>query len=355
MLRNEYFVIGVMSGTSLDGIDLAYVHFTLNKQWQFEIIHAQTIPYPKEWTNILTNLAKDTIEKIIEIDPRYTNYLGSVINQFISTFNISRIDFIASHGHTALHQPEKGLTYQIGNLEQLSQLLKCTVICDFRTNDVKLGGQGAPLVPIGDRLLFSGYDYCLNLGGFSNISFEFNGERKAFDICPVNTVLNFYANKLGFEFDMNGELSRAGKVKKTLLQELNSLEYYTQPFPKSLGIEYVNNSVLPLIDGYQIDVMDILRTFTEHIAVQVAKQISFKINSKVLVTGGGTKNKFLLDRLRFYSLNEIVVPSNQIIDFKEALIFAFLGVLRFRDEINCLKSVTGANIDHSSGKIYFLK
>jgi anhydro-N-acetylmuramic acid kinase len=355
MLRNEYFVIGVMSGTSLDGIDLAYVRFTFNEQWQFKILEAQTIPYPQEWNNILKNLSKDSIEKIMEIDSGYTNYLGSVINQFISTFNISRLDLIASHGHTALHQPEKGLTYQIGNLEHLSQLVKCTVVCDFRTNDVKLGGQGAPLVPIGDRLLFSEYEYCLNLGGFSNVSFEFKGERIAFDICPVNTVLNFYANQLGFEFDMNGELSRSGTINKALLQKLNKLEYYAQTFPKSLGIEYVNKSVLPLIDGCQINVIDVLRTFTEHIAVQVAKQISFKVNSKVLVTGGGTKNEYLLERIRFYSLNEIVVPSNQIIDFKEALIFALLGVLRFRDEINCLKSVTGAKIDHSSGKIYFLK
>lgn len=355
MLRNEYFVIGVMSGTSLDGIDLAYVRFTLNKQWQFEILQAQTIPYPQEWTNTLAKLSKYSIEKINEIDFEYTNYLGSVINQFISTFNISRIDLIASHGHTALHQPERGLTYQIGNLEQLSQLVKYTVVCDFRSNDVKLGGQGAPLVPIGDRLLFSEYEYCLNLGGFSNVSFEFKGERIAFDICPVNTVLNFYANQLGFEFDMNGELSRPGTVNKALLQELNQLEYYAQPFPKSLGIEYVHEVVLPLIEGYQININDKLRTFTEHIAIQLAKQFSGKGKSKVLVTGGGTKNKFLLERIGFFTRNEIVVPSNQIIDFKEALIFAFLGVLRFRDEINCLKSVTGAKIDHSSGKIYFLK
>jgi len=353
MLRNEYFVIGVMSGTSLDGIDLAYVRFTLNKQWQFEILQAYTIPYTQEWTHILTNISKDTIEKITEIDVDYTNYLGSVINQFISTFNILRIDFIASHGHTALHQPEKGLTYQIGNLEQLSQLVKCSVVCDFRTNDVKLGGQGAPLVPIGDRLLFSEYEYCLNLGGFSNVSFEFNGERIAFDICPVNTVLNFYAQQFGYEFDNDGALSRSGKINESLLQDLNNLKYYNQRFPKSLGIEYVFEVVLPLIEGYQINIKDKLRTFTEHIAIQLAKQISGNGKSKVLVTGGGTKNKFLLERIRFFIFNEIVVPSNQIVDFKEALIFAFLGVLRFRNQVNCLKSVTGAKSDHSSGEIYF--
>lgn len=355
MLRNEYFVIGVMSGTSLDGIDLAYVRFTLNKEWQFEIIQAQTIPYPQVWTDILTNLSNDTIEKIIEIDLLYTNYLGSVINQFKSSFNITHIDLIASHGHTALHQPEKGLTYQIGNLEQLAQLVKCTVVCDFRTNDVRLGGQGAPLVPIGDRLLFSEYEYCLNLGGFSNISFEFNGERIAFDICPVNTVLNFYANQLGFEYDKDGDLSKMGFVNKSLLDQLNSLEYYNHPFPKSLGIEYVNHKILPLIESFNISAKNKLRTFTEHIAIQIIKQVNDNDISKVLVTGGGAKNKFLLERMAFYTLNKLLMPSSEIIDFKEALIFALLGILRLRKEVNCLKSVTGAKMDHSSGKICLVK
>lgn len=251
MLRNEYFVIGVMSGTSLDGIDLAYIRFNLNEAWKFEILKAETISYSNEWIKTLSNLSKLEIERIAEIDVAYTNYLASVINDFILKHDILLLDLVASHGHTALHQPQNGFTYQIGNLKQLSQLVKSTVVCDFRTQDVALGGQGAPLVPIGDQLLFSEYDYCLNLGGFSNISFDFKGERIAFDICAVNTVLNFYANQLGLEYDNDGELAKHGNLNEALLKELNQLEYYTQPFPKSLGVEYVNQVVLPLIEAYK--------------------------------------------------------------------------------------------------------
>ena len=353
MLRNEYFVIGVMSGTSLDGVDLCYVRFSSNGRWQFEVFQAATIPYPSEWTLKLSNLTNHSVEELTEIDVEYTSYLGAVINEFILSFNISRIDFIASHGHTALHQPEKGLTYQIGNLPQIAEIVKHTVVCDFRLQDVALGGQGAPLVPIGDKLLFSEYNYCINLGGFSNISFEYKGERIAFDICPVNTVLNYYANKLGFEFDENGNISKTGKVNMALLNQLNNLEYYSRPFPKSLGIEYVNQVIIPLIERYETQTKTVLRTFTEHIAIQIAKQLDHSASSKVLLTGGGGKNNFLLERLRFHIQNEVVIPSTQITDFKEALIFAFLGVLRIRGEINCLKSVTGAKESHSSGKIYF--
>lgn len=353
MLRNEYFVIGVMSGTSLDGVDLCYLRFSFQNKWRFEILNATTIPYPIDWTHKLSNLTCYSIEELALIDDAYTNYLGAVINEFISTFSISRIDFIASHGHTALHQPERGLTYQIGNLNQIADILQQTVVCDFRSQDVAFGGQGAPLVPIGDKLLFSEYEYCINLGGFSNISFEIDRERIAFDICPVNTVLNFYANKMGFDFDKDGQISKSGSINTSLLHQLNQLQYYSEPYPKSLGIEYVNQVVLPLIDSLKINSASVLRTFTEHIAIQIAKQLDNKPTSKVLLTGGGAKNIFLVERLRFHIQNEVVIPSTKIIDFKEALIFAFLGVLRFRDEINCLKSVTGAKQDHSSGKIYF--
>lgn len=358
MLRNEYFVIGVMSGTSLDGIDLAYIRFNFDETWRFEILRAETISYSKEWIKTLSNLSKLEVEKIAEIDIAYTNYLGSVISDFILRNDILLLDFVASHGHTALHQPQSGLTYQIGNLKQLSDLVKTTIVCDFRTQDVALGGQGAPLVPIGDKLLFSEYDFCLNLGGFSNISFDFKGDRIAFDICAVNTVLNFYANQLGLEYDKDGELAIQGNLNEALLNELNQLEYYAQTFPKSLGIEYVNQVVLPLIEKHKIDVKDKLRTFTEHIAVQIGQQISSDNTantSKILVTGGGAKNKFLVKRMAIYTPHKLIIPPDHIIDYKEALIFAFLGVLRLRNEINSLKSVTGAKIDHSSGKIYFSK
>ena len=244
------------------------------------------------------------------------------------------------------------MTLQIGNLPEIATLIQHTVVCDFRVQDVKLGGQGAPLVPIGDRILFSEYDYCLNLGGFSNVSFELNGERIAFDISPVNTVLNYYANQLSLDYDDKGKISRTGKVNENLLNELNTLDFYQQKFPKSLGFEFVKEIVLPLIESYKIPIEDKLRTFTEHLALQTALAFPNK-KGRILITGGGAYNDFIIERIQFHLPEmEIIIPPAKILEFKEALIFALLGVLKLRDEINVLSSVTGAKYDHSSGIIY---
>ena len=230
-------------------------------------------------------------------------------------------------------------------------MLGKTVVCDFRVQDVELGGQGAPLVPIGDRLLFSEYDYCLNLGGFANCSYEKNGQRIAFDICPVNIVLNKYAEKLGKDFDENGKFAESGIVDENLLHQLDSLKFYSGKPPKSLGLEWVKENIFPLLEASKISSEDVLRTFTEHIAVQLAKQFSDR--ASVLITGGGAYNSFLIERFKNLSAIEVVVPSKEIVEYKEALIFGLLGVLKLRDEVNCLASVTGASKDHSSGKIFF--
>jgi anhydro-N-acetylmuramic acid kinase len=251
-----------------------------------------------------------------------------------------------------LHQPQNGFTLQIGNLPNIAKIVGTKVVCDFRVQDVQLGGQGAPLVPIGDRILFSEYDYCLNLGGFSNVSFEEKNNRIAFDISPVNTVLNFYANKLGLDYDNKGEISRSGNLNSDLLNELNALEYYSKPFPKSLGFEFVKEIVLPLIEKYSIAIEDKMHTFTEHIALQTAKALPSK-NGKLLVTGGGAYNTFLMERMQFHlPTMKIIIPDAEILEFKEALIFALLGVLKLRNEINVLASVTGSKQDHSTGIIY---
>jgi anhydro-N-acetylmuramic acid kinase len=215
-----------------------------------------------------------------------------------------------------------------------------------------LGGQGAPLVPIGDRILFSDYDYCLNLGGFSNISFEENGNRIAFDISPVNTVLNFYANQLGLDYDDKGKNSRTGNINLELLNKLNRLDYYQKKYPKSLGFEFVKEIILPLIESYPISIEDKMNTFTEHIAIQIALALpNKKIN--LFITGGGAYNDFMIERVQFHlKETKIVIPERKIIEFKEALIFGLLGVLKLRNEINTFSSVTGAKTDHSSGKIY---
>lgn len=352
MIKNKYKMIGVMSGTSMDGLDLAYVQFILKDKWFFKIIASETIPYSDSWRKVLKNLVFKSPVALEQIDQEYSIHISDLINQFIENNNISDLDAICSHGHTALHQPKEGLTYQIGNQQSLSTQTNHTVICDFRIQDVQLGGQGAPLVPIGDELLFSQYDFCINLGGFANISRTMMGNRIAFDICPVNCVLNYYVSSLGLHYDMDGQMAASGKLNKPLLYKLNNLNFYNKEFPKSLGIEWVNSDVIPLIDSCDLEVSDILRTYVEHCAVQITKEISRVEHASVLMTGGGVYNIFLMKRIEELTHHNIVIPSDDIIDYKEALVFGLLGVLKLRGENNCLKSVTGANVDHSSGIIY---
>ncbi len=352
MIKNQYNVIGVMSGTSLDGLDLANLKFAFNEKWEFEIHQSETISYPADWFHKLKNLTSLSIQDLQKLDEDYMVYLSAVINQFIKKNELSNLDAVCSHGHTALHQPQNRLTYQIGNLPKLASLIHQKVVCDFRVDDVVLGGQGAPLVPIGDRLLFSDYQFCLNLGGFANVSLEIDNKRIAYDICPVNIVLNHYINQRGLDFDDKGLLASTGKINHKLLDALNSLSFYSQQFPKSLGLEWVQIEIFPLIDSFQLATEDALRTFVEHVSVQITKELNKKANASVLITGGGAYNDFLIERLKVHTSNTIQIPDKKIIEFKEALIFGFLGVLKLRNEVNCLSSVTGANKNHSSGKIY---
>ena len=353
MKKNNYNVIGVMSGTSLDGIDLSHIKFHLNdSKWTFEILESETIGYSQSWINQLKSAVDYSETELKKLNQEYTKLLATIIPTFIEKHKIENLDAVCSHGHTILHQPQNGFTLQIGNLPEISSLTNQTVVCDFRVQDVELGGQGAPLVPIGDRILFSDYDYCINLGGFSNVSFEQNGKRIAFDISPVNTVLNFYANQLGLNYDDKGTISRTGKINTDLLNKLNALDYYKLKFPKSLGFEFVKGIILPLIESFEIPVEDKLCTFTEHLALQTALALPNK-NGRMLATGGGAYNDFLIERIQSHLPEmKIIIPSPKILEFKEALIFALLGVLKLRGEINVLSSVTGAKMDHSSGIIY---
>lgn len=353
MFKETYNVIGVMSGTSLDGIDLAHINFSIkNGKWSYEILESETVSYSNDWLNKLKVAVGFSEEELRKLNEDYTDYLGNVIKSFIAKYKISNLYAVCSHGHTILHQPQNGFTLQIGNLPKIAEIINQKVVCDFRIQDVQLGGQGAPLVPIGDRILFSEYDYCLNLGGFSNISFESINKRIAFDISPVNTVLNFYANKLGLDYDDKGKISKSGKINLELLNELNALDYYKKSFPKSLGFEFVKEIVLPLIENYSITIEDKMHTFTEHIALQTSLALPIK-SGKILITGGGAYNDFLIERMQFHLPNiKIIIPDNKALEFKEALIFALLGVLKLRNEINVLSSVTGAKMDHASGNIF---
>lgn len=353
MFKAHYNVIGVMSGTSLDGVDLAHIIFNVsNEKWSYKIEQCATIPYSEIWVNELKKAINYSNSELQTLNANYTKLLGETIKNFIEIHHISNLDFICSHGHTILHQPQKGLTLQIGNLPEIANFTNQKIVCDFRVQDVKLGGQGAPLVPIGDRILFSDYEFCLNLGGFSNISFEVNKQRIAFDISPVNTVLNFYANTLGLEYDNKGKISASGNLNTELFTELNNLTFYQKTFPKSLGFEFVKETILPLIERFQISTEDKMRTFTEHIAFQIGKVLDSK-KGKLLVSGGGVYNDFLIERMKNHLPTiEIIIPDEKTIQFKEALIFGLLGVLKVRNEINILASVTGASHDHSSGKIF---
>ncbi len=347
--------IGLMSGSSLDGLDLCLVTFNKNNLlWQYKIVVAETLLYDELWKNKLINSAHLDSIALQLLDLEFGFFLGNAVNDFVAKnkIELNEIDFISSHGHTVFHQPNIGITYQIGNGAAILKKTNKTVICDFRKQDVVFGGQGAPLVPIGDKLLFSQYNACLNLGGFSNISFQKNNKTIAFDICPANTVLNNLTKKyFNKEFDEAGNIAKEGTIITDLLKDLNLLAYYRQTPPKSLGVEWVESQVKPLLDFYA-NKKDVLATFIEHIACQIANVLLANKLVNTLITGGGAKNKFLIERIEANTKFNISLPETALIDFKEALIFAFLGVLKFNNEVNVLSSVTGAFKDHSSGVIY---
>ena len=352
MKNNNFTVLGVMSGTSLDGIDLCYSRFTYDDSWEFDIIKSTTIPYSNIWREKLSSAITDSQDSPGNLNKDYTSYLGEVIRKFIEDNQINDIDAVCSHGHTIFHEPDKDYTLQIGNLPELAIIVGEKVVCDFRVQDVKFGGQGAPLVPVGDKLLFHDYDFCINLGGFANVSFDQDSKRIAFDICPVNIVMNHYVKKLNLLFDNGGEIAKTGNVNESLLEQLNNLEFYSSKPPKSLGLEWVMEYIFPLIDSYNLPISDILRTFAEHAAIQINRSTIHKNKASILFTGGGVFNDFLMERISIHTSHKVVVPSNDIIEYKEALIFGLLGVLKLRNEVNCLSSVTGAKQDHSSGKIF---
>jgi anhydro-N-acetylmuramic acid kinase len=346
-MKQTYNVIGLMSGTSLDGLDIAHCSFRLeNNKWFFEINQAETILYKKEMSAYLSSLFHVSGFELIEADRNYGNWLGIQVREFLSKYPLAT-DFVASHGHTIFHQPEKAFTFQLGHGPAIAATCGLPVISDFRSLDIALGGQGAPLVPIGDKLLFTEYGACLNLGGFANISFEENGIYRALDICPCNILLNEYAMVLGKSYDESGALAASGMCCEPLLKELKALPFYNLSGPKSLGHEWVTANMRPILDTYNLSAQDMLRTLVEHMATQITPYIARKTN--VLVTGGGALNTFLCSRIQAIANTQLTIPNPQLIAYKEALVFAFLGVLNSRGETNTLLSVTGAEKDSCGG------
>jgi len=344
MVCSSLSILGIMSGTSLDGIDLALVCITFKAgKYSFEIRKSQTIKYSKEWEERLKNARFISGEKLIKLDVDF----GKLIGEAAKGFCDEPIDLIASHGHTVFHQPEVGITLQIGSLNEIAVITGVKTVGDFRTMDVAKGGQGAPLVPIGDMFLFGENDYCINLGGISNISFDLNGERKAMDLSPCNIVSNYFSNQVGLEFDENGDIGRSGKIDVGLLKMLSEWKFYRESI-SSLGVERIEKDFLPIFDKIQISIEDKLRTYYEHLGIVIGKELK---KGKALITGGGVKNSMLLDCIKENSNSEVIVPSLQIVDFKEATIFAFLGFLRINNQVNVLASITGAVSNSSSGFI----
>lgn len=345
-------VLGIMSGTSLDGLDLACCEFWQDDSgWQFRIVQAETVPYDERWLVRLGELHKQPMFLLPKTDAFFGKYIGQCVNRFLNKHRLE-CDLIASHGHTIFHAPAEGYTTQIGSGAAIYAETNIPVVCDLRSVDVALGGQGAPLVPIGDAWLFGSYQACLNLGGFSNISYNQHETRLAYDISPCNWVLNLLANQLELPFDEGGSVAASGVCNDALLAQLNALDYYRKTGSKSLGREWVEQHVMPLLKQADMPVEDLLATFTRHIAAQVAHSLNQAEIKQVLVTGGGAYNTFLIKQIRAQTVADLVIPEDALVQFKEAIIFAFLGVLRVEGLPNALPTVTKASRPSIGGALY---
>lgn len=361
-----YRAIGIMSGSSLDGLDIAFVEFNEQAgQWTFEIKETACYPYSPDWTSRLKNAISLNALDYQLLHTAYGHYLGQEINRFIEEKGLHyQVGLIASHGHTTFHVPAKKMTAQLGDGAAIAASTVLPVVTDLRAMDIAFGGQGAPIVPIGEKWLMPSYDYFLNIGGIANISAsgELPSGGWGFDVCPANRVLNMLANDAGKEFDKNGEMAATGKIDQGLLERLNGLDYYRQTHPKSLANDFGTDIVYPLIKETHLSIPDSLRTFCEHITLQISNALSNlkndklqTINAKLLVTGGGAFNSFLINLLREKLAAQgidMLVPDENLVSFKEAVIMAFIGVLRWRQENTVLASVTGASRNSIGGALW---
>lgn len=360
-----YRVIGTMSGSSLDGLDIAFVEFQeTSGKWTYELRHSVCYPYPKEWMQKLSRACELNTLDYQLLHTEYGRYTGELINQFILENDLQyQVQLISSHGHTTFHIPSRKMTAQLGCGAAIAAVTGINVVSDLRAMDIALGGQGAPIVPIGEKLLLGDSLFFLNIGGIANISMNLPDKYIAFDVCPANRILNILSRKHGKEYDDGGQLSKSGQVNTTLLGLLNELEYYKVPFPKSLSNDFGTDVILPIIEGSYARNNDDLRTYVEHISEQVANAAKMLLEQypamtgqkEMLVTGGGAKNTFLIELLtsKLTPLGiQVTVPEKNIVDFKEAIIMALIGVLRWREEYNVLASVTGASRNSIGGAVW---
>lgn len=360
-----YRAIGLMSGSSLDGLDIAFVQLEeVRGQWSFRINVAECLPYPAEWQQRLRQATALSALEYMRLHADYGHYIGQQVNAFIARHGLQhQVQLIASHGHTTFHEPARRMTGQLGDGAAIAATTGINVVSDLRAMDVALGGQGAPIVPMGEKLLLSQYPLLLNLGGIANISVNIPGHYLAYDICPANRVLNLLAQQAGHEYDAGGALAASGFVRDEVLSRLNQQAYYSQPYPKSLANDFGTDVLYPLLRAANLSVPDALRTMVEHIVIQTTRSIGKLLPQlpatdeprQLLVTGGGAFNSFLIERLQA-SLRPlqlaVVVPDAQLVKFKEALIMALLGVLRWREENTVLHSVTGATRSSIGGAVW---
>lgn len=355
-VNKKTLVLGLMSGTSLDGLDLALCEFNeQNGTFSYQILDAETITYSPDWKRELCSLKDASAETYFQTDARYATFVSEQIMAFL-TKNKQTPHFIASHGHTLFHQPAAGFSTQLGSGAVIAAKTGITTVCDFRSLDVANAGQGAPLVPIGDKKLFSEYAACLNIGGIANISLdEKNGARIAYDISEANMLLNFLAERRNLSFDKDGALARSGEINEALLLQLNALPYYSQQGVKSLGREWFGKNIQPFFEKSALSIEDLLSTATEHVAEIIANDLTTHQLKNVLVTGGGAFNGFLIEKIKSKTSCQLIIPDALTVNFKEALIFAFLGYLRMNNKVNTLASVTGAKSDSVGGAVYLGK
>lgn len=356
-----YKVIGLMSGSSLDGLDIVFTHLEESRGvWKFEIKNCDCIPYNEEWQNALKTAKNQSVSNYLLLHTRYGKYLAECVNAFIEKHLIHhQVDFIATHGHTVFHDPVNYTSVQIGCGATLAAHTQLPVISDLRAMDVALGGQGAPIVPIGDKLLFPEYDYLLNIGGIVNITIKRAETLYAFDVCTGNQALNTLAQRAGKEMDKNGAMAGRGKLLGGIFDTLNAQDYFHRHAPKSLSNEAAQELIFPILMESEHDTNDLLHTVVKHIAEQVSNTIiqsgSEDAAGNMLVTGGGAFNRFLVEeiseKLQPLGIN-ITVPDETVVKYKEALVMALIGALRWREEANVLASVTGASYDSIGGALW---